>query len=65
MAGRYPSHGEAVDLIRLLVNHKCSTLVSINPLAEVPYVSKHSISNVDLRVYNEKRRLYIFFQTIC
>ena len=50
MAVRYPSHGEAVDLIRLLVDHKCTTLVSVNPLTEVPYVSKHRISNVDLCV---------------
>nr|XP_022312103.1 receptor-type tyrosine-protein phosphatase U-like [Crassostrea virginica] len=37
IAGRYPSHDEAVALIRLLVDHKCTTLVSINPLTEVPY----------------------------
>nr|XP_022311487.1 receptor-type tyrosine-protein phosphatase mu-like isoform X2 [Crassostrea virginica] len=37
IAGRYPNHGEAVDLIRLLIDQKCSILVSINPLFDVPY----------------------------
>ncbi|XP_078330015.1 receptor-type tyrosine-protein phosphatase alpha-like [Crassostrea virginica] len=37
IAGRYPNQGETLDLIRLLVDHKCTTLVSVNPLNEVPY----------------------------
>ncbi|XP_078330825.1 receptor-type tyrosine-protein phosphatase mu-like [Crassostrea virginica] len=37
IAGSYPSHGEAADLIRHLIDQKCSTLVSVNPLCDVPY----------------------------
>lgn len=40
IAGRYPNHGEAVDLIRLLIHQKCSILVLINPLFDVPYVRR-------------------------
>nr|XP_022312100.1 uncharacterized protein LOC111117327 isoform X1 [Crassostrea virginica] len=36
IAGQYPVPGAAVDLIRLLVDHGCSTLVSTTSLADIP-----------------------------
>ena len=40
IAGQYPVPGAAVDLIRLLEDHGCSTLVSTTPLADIPSVSQ-------------------------
>ncbi|XP_078330011.1 receptor-type tyrosine-protein phosphatase alpha-like [Crassostrea virginica] len=36
IAAQYPVPGAGVDFIRLLVDQDCSTLVSVNPLSEVP-----------------------------
>uniref|UniRef100_K1QP19 Receptor-type tyrosine-protein phosphatase mu n=1 Tax=Magallana gigas TaxID=29159 RepID=K1QP19_MAGGI len=36
ITGQYPVPGAAVDLIRLLVDQECSTLISTSPLSEVP-----------------------------
>nr|XP_022306194.1 neurogenic locus notch homolog protein 1-like isoform X2 [Crassostrea virginica] len=36
ISAQYPVPGTSVDLIRLLVDHDCSILVSINPLSGIP-----------------------------
>ena len=39
IAAQYPVPGASVDLIRLLVDNYCSTLVSIHPLSDIPSVT--------------------------
>ncbi|XP_061180584.1 receptor-type tyrosine-protein phosphatase C-like [Saccostrea echinata] len=36
IAAQYPVEGQAVDFLRLLVDHESNTLVSINPLKDIP-----------------------------
>nr|XP_022311501.1 uncharacterized protein LOC111116789 isoform X2 [Crassostrea virginica] len=36
ISAQYPVPGASVDLIRLLVDHECSILVSMNPLSSIP-----------------------------
>ncbi|XP_062577808.1 receptor-type tyrosine-protein phosphatase epsilon-like [Saccostrea cucullata] len=35
-AAQYPVEGQAIDFLRLLVDHESNTLVSINPLKDIP-----------------------------
>lgn len=38
IAGQYPVQGAGIDLIRLLVDQDCSSLVLTYPLSEIPHV---------------------------
>ena len=50
IAAQYPVPEAGVDLIRLLIDQECTTLVSLNPLSTVQSVSDnhtHKISFFD------------------
>nr|XP_022306195.1 receptor-type tyrosine-protein phosphatase epsilon-like [Crassostrea virginica] len=59
IAAQYPVPGASVDLIRLLVDNYCSTLVSIHPLSDIPssleWFTKSSLSGYQVNVSHKTR----------
>ena len=46
IAAQYSVPGAGLDLIRLLIDQECTTLVSLNPLSKVESVSGNLTYNV-------------------
>nr|XP_022311825.1 receptor-type tyrosine-protein phosphatase epsilon-like isoform X1 [Crassostrea virginica] len=59
IAAQYPVPGASVDLIRLLVDNYCSTLVSIHPLSDIPssleWFTKSSLSGYHVNISHKTR----------
>ncbi|XP_078330778.1 receptor-type tyrosine-protein phosphatase epsilon-like [Crassostrea virginica] len=59
IAAQYPVPGASVDLIRLLVDNYCSTLVSMHPLSDIPssleWFTKSSLSGYQVNISHKTR----------
>ena len=53
IAAQCPVPGAGLDLIRLLIDQECTTLVSLNPLSKVQSVSGNPTYNI-LYLFNFK-----------
>ena len=49
ISAQYPVPSASVDLIRLLVDHECSILVSMNPLSSIPSVT-HTLRSLLIQI---------------
>ena len=64
IAAQYPVTGAGLDLIRLLIDQDCTTLVSLNPLSKVQSVSDNHTYNISFFLFireDEVNKLILVF----